>query len=688
MEKKQPLLGTVLLIVLLLSLAPTNPTKGASLGVTQENTIIYVDGGNIHGPWDGTIEHPFRYIQDGINASSDNDLIYIFEGTYNETLFITTSITLYGETTTFINGGHRPILITVYAKDVVLENLWLQNSGAHPGNAGLLLYSHHVTVKNCTFYRTRTGILAQNTSFHTIENCTFSHNGFGVSLSKAQNVTITDCTLGHNAEGLYCEDSFNLLLSSSYFHTNGRACIFSACHNVSIIDCNISDNSVNHGGVFIGACSTMVIENSILRHNGIDLQISYSQAIDIHHCTLSYSTHMTFVVDGGSTNITITDCNITDALRYGIYIVDRSMVTLASNNIYHNTLYGLFVHHATCQTKDNYWSSPRGPSLSAYGQGERIHMLLGRIQSYPWRTEPVPDSGTNWTCNKPYWNRTIHHPITRPITFPSEDSDGDGAPDWWEIKWGYDPFVWDDHHHLDPDGDGLNNIEECYTDAYGANPFRKDIFLELDWMTSKDPRHSNKPDDDLIRQAIEAFERHNISLHIDAGQYGGGEEIPYAPNLTCNALINLYWQYFLQNDMNNPRKGIFRYGIICDIGPDVNFPFMGWDHLDSFCVSAEQLSQQYPFIRRGQLIMKASIHHLGHTLGLLADHHGGIDNLGTLYPLSKEWFLYRTYKSSMNYWYKYRTFSYSDGTNGPGDFDDYGHLDFGFFKNTSFSLNG
>ena len=687
MEKKQLLLVT-LLVTMLLCVTPVYPTKGASLGIPQENTIIYVDGRNIHGPWDGTIEYPFQYIQDGINASSDNDCIYIFEGTYNETLNIATSISLYGEATTLINGGHQPVIITVYAEDVVLENLWVQNSGADFGNAGLLLYSHRVTVINCTFYRTRTGILAQNTSFHTIENCTFLHNGFGISLSSAEKVTIRDCTFGHNAEGLYCEVSSDVLLSSSYFHTNGRACIFYACHNVSITLCNISDNSVNHGGVFIGACSTMVIENSILRHNGIDLQISSSQAIDISHCTLSYSTHMTFVVDRASTNITITDCNISDALRYGIYIVDRSTVTLTSNNIHQNKLYGLYVKRAPCFIKDNYWGSPVGPSLTAFGPGDRIHMLLGRIQCYPWRTEPVPDSGATWTCNKPYWNRTIQDPITRRITFPSEDSDGDGVPDWWELKWGYDPLVWDDHQQLDPDGDGLTNIEECYTDAYGSNPFRKDIFLEIDWIASKDPRHTNKPDDDLIRQAVESFQRHNISLHVDVGQFGGGEEIPYAQNLTCNSLINLYWRYFLQNDMNNPRKGIFRYGIICDVGPDVNFPFMGWDQLDSFCVSAEQLSQQYPFIRRSQLIMKASIHHLGHTLGLLADDHGGIDNLGTLYPLSKEWFLYRTYKSSMNYWYKYRTFSYSDGMNGPGDFDDYGHLDFGFFKNTSFPLNG
>ncbi len=46
----------------------------------------------------------------------------------------------------------------------------------------------------------------------------------------------------------------------------------------------------------------------------------------------------------------------------------------------------------------------------------------------------------------------------------------------------YDPFVWEDHSHLDPDNDGLNNVEEYMTSQWGSDPFRKDIFVELDQM--------------------------------------------------------------------------------------------------------------------------------------------------------------------------------------------------------------
>ena len=45
---------------------------------------------------------------------------------------------------------------------------------------------------------------------------------------------------------------------------------------------------------------------------------------------------------------------------------------------------------------------------------------------------------------------------------------------------------------------------------------------------------------------------------------------------------------------------------------------------------------------------------------------------------------YRNYKSSMSYYYKYKIFTFSDGSHGRGDFDDWGHQDLSFFKKSHF----
>ena len=46
----------------------------------------------------------------------------------------------------------------------------------------------------------------------------------------------------------------------------------------------------------------------------------------------------------------------------------------------------------------------------------------------------------------------------------------------------YDPFKWENHSTLDPDKDGLDNIEEFRTWQWGSDPFRQDIFIEIDQM--------------------------------------------------------------------------------------------------------------------------------------------------------------------------------------------------------------
>jgi hypothetical protein len=197
---------------------------------------------------------------------------------------------------------------------------------------------------------------------------------------------------------------------------------------------------------------------------------------------------------------------------------------------------------------------------------------------------------------------------------------------------------------------------------------------------------SNKPSQDLIKDLIDSFDNQNIKLHIDLGNLGGGEELEdiCTPFLSFPKLTDIYFDNFLNNDLLNPRKGIFHYGIICNHCPDLNFPFYGWDNFDSFAVSAEWLNDENPLKNKSELIVGAIIHHLGHSLKLHADIFEGIDNIGTINPFSSQWWMYNNYISCMNYRYKYKIFSFSNGLNGEGDFNDWLNIDFSFFKDSSF----
>jgi parallel beta-helix repeat protein len=56
--------------------------------IIKYNDIIYVDDENTEGPWDGTLEHPYQHIQDGINNASSGDTIYVFNGIYHGGILI------------------------------------------------------------------------------------------------------------------------------------------------------------------------------------------------------------------------------------------------------------------------------------------------------------------------------------------------------------------------------------------------------------------------------------------------------------------------------------------------------------------------------------------------------------------------------------------------------------------------
>jgi hypothetical protein len=84
-------------------LEPENTTLPLNKGT------IYVDDDNTDGPWDGTMEHPYQHIQDGVVAASDGDIIYVFSGEYYENIVVDTEDGFY-EGTQFRNITTIPIL--------------------------------------------------------------------------------------------------------------------------------------------------------------------------------------------------------------------------------------------------------------------------------------------------------------------------------------------------------------------------------------------------------------------------------------------------------------------------------------------------------------------------------------------------------------------------------------------------
>ncbi len=679
-KKSVTLLITLLFLLTNLSMITTasNPIQ------TTNKDTIYVDDDNTQGPWYGTLEYPYQHIGDAIENATEGDTIYVFNGTYYENILVDKALLITGENknTTIIDGMYNEFIIKIIKDAVTIKNFTIRNSGGYKSNAGVKIDAKDNLIVQCIFYRTKTGIYVNETTNNEINNCTFYTNGEGIYLKSSQASYIRNCFFSHNALGINIEHSNQIKITNCYIHTNGIGLFFNDSSNIEISRCAVYNHNDNQGGFYLGYCNNFTISNCNICHNGFGMKIEYSSNLNIIHSDFIWNTHSSMQLEQNLDDIVIDHCEFSDNFRFALFFRD-SNISISDSNI-HDSLFGIESEYSQVTAKHNYWGSPLGPALFDRKTKDRIFFKFGYIKFFPWHIQKVVDAGTNWEIDSDLFPGEVNTSRYIEIELSGTDSDDDGVPNWWEDKWGYDPYSWDDHKHLDPDEDGLNNIEECYTDVWDSNPFQKDVFLEFDWVKPQNQDAPNKPSHSSICKIKSAFKRHNITLHVDAGKLGGGEEIPPTSNFSYADLRDLYWNYFLHNDLNNPRKGIFHYCLVCDYGTDRGFSFMGWDHLDSFEISAQMLHESFPRYSRDHVIISGAFHEFGHTFGLFVDDHGGNDNMVATKIFTLQWWKYLNYKSIMNYWYTYRILDYSDGSHGNGDFDDWGNLDFSFFKNSHF----
>ncbi len=684
-KNKKITLLIISVVFLLFNVSYTNSSYG-KIEIPISRQTIYVDSSNTQGPWNGTQENPYQHINDAVENSTTDDYIFVFNGIYNETIVVDKSLSIVGENknTTIIDGMYNEFVILIANNKVNICNFSIRNSGGYINNAGIKVNSEYNQISQCILYRTKTGIYLNKTNNNEIRDCIFHTNGEGVYLKSVKDSKVINCYFTHNGIGLNIINSNDVEIYGCYAETNGLAVNIENSCELKILNCAVFNNNDNQGGISINHSCNIMVDNCNFVHNGFGVIMDNSSHIIISNSSLLLNTHFGMYIRKNSEDVEVQKCEIAYNLRFGIYI-KKSKCKIQKNNL-HNSLFGIYSAFSFADARNNWWGSSVGPALFERKTKDRIFMKFGRLMFFPWRLKKVEEAGPSWEIDYNLYNLEINNSRYKEIELQGLDSDYDLAPDWWEKKWGYDPLLWDNHKELDPDGDGLNNIEECYTDEWESNPFEKDIFLEYDWIKAQKSGVTNKPSNKYINKMKSIFENHNITLHVDDGSLSGGEEIIFKSRFSYTEIRDLYWEYFLHNDLNNPRKGIFHYGLICDYGNEKGFAFIGWDHLDSFIAPVQFLVDRSPLYSRDRYIIGGSTHELGHSLGLTVDDYGGNDNMVAVVPFTLQWLKYTNYKSCMNYRYTYKILDFSDGSHGVGDFDDWSNFDFSFFKNTHFIL--
>jgi len=221
---------------------------------------------------DGSAEHPYRSIQYAINLANEGDTIYVFGGTYNETLTLDKRVTLIGSIdngNTIIGRDERhKYTIEITADYVTLEGFNISEVGNSNQVALIYIRSNGVIIqRNNITYSSTYGIYLDSSDDNTIGGNLINHTK-GIYLYSSNNNVIYNNTISNCSESaihMAPSDDSNIIYRNTIIYSK-RGIYSLNCNKGNITD-NIFKNN-NLDGIKISAGSDVNVANNIIRDNG------------------------------------------------------------------------------------------------------------------------------------------------------------------------------------------------------------------------------------------------------------------------------------------------------------------------------------------------------------------------------------------------------------------------------------
>lgn len=206
------------IIFLLLIIIMFEPVFFTQLVKAHPGTIYYVDDDNLAGPWNGTLEYPYQNITNGLDRASDNDTIFVYNGTYYENLIVNKALSLIGENkdTTIIDGSKNGTVVRITSNNVAITGFTIQNSGTNTPDCGIFVWRRaEVTISNNTIRNNFCGIEMRESNCSYITRNLIANNTFrGVSLSSSDGNKVYFNTISENGIGAHV--SYNVVPNTIY----------------------------------------------------------------------------------------------------------------------------------------------------------------------------------------------------------------------------------------------------------------------------------------------------------------------------------------------------------------------------------------------------------------------------------------------------------------------------------------
>lgn len=374
----------IILITVLLLLTTTSPALSGTIYVDDDAAL----------PGNGTPQSPFKYIQQGVDASVNDDTILVMPGSYNEAVTVNKRLTIssnngYSSTTVSSSGNHvfevtahnvticgfsiysgdRGIFLNSVSNCVICENYFGNNNiGVAP------FYGQANIIRNNIFKFNGHGIWFEHVGVNQLKYNTIENNGIGINLWYSNGVSLTSNTVRYNSDvGINVYESSNSQIVNNtvmYNNSNDYAGIYihgqsyqnqltnnTISNNakgviVASPDNNISANQMNTNywyAIQLTSTGNTVSDNTISNGTENGVHLHHADYNQIYGNTI-YGNDIGLYLDSGSDNNSISDNTIYSNREAGITLIGSSQNMVVSNTLSSNTYWGINIDSSSANT--------------------------------------------------------------------------------------------------------------------------------------------------------------------------------------------------------------------------------------------------------------------------------------------------------------------------------------------------
>jgi parallel beta-helix repeat protein len=283
-------------------------------------------------------------IQYAIDNSSDGDTIFVFNGLYNESLWVDKSIALIGEDNdyTIVDAQENGNVFIIRADGVSISGFKILNCGNERGNAGI----HVNYVENCVI---------ENNSYI---DCGVYIRGFKLSHYNTHDIPTNNIVNGNPL----------------YYYKNAS---------------NIDIDGMPVGQLILVNCTSVEARNLQIFNTSVAIEIAYSSFVNMTNNVVSYSNRGIYLystswssikyhngtgnLDGiyveDSSNITIDYCHFFNSsfqFGSGFYLSYSEYITIRDCYAYNCEWYGISIFYSPNTTLLNFSTGEEFYGISAY----------------------------------------------------------------------------------------------------------------------------------------------------------------------------------------------------------------------------------------------------------------------------------------------------------------------------------